>query len=96
MTLSKYIGKIDQFIHNMDDHLDPNYPVFTDGKDFYWFMVEYTDNAEMVIHDTCGRVMPIPVEMCGELSNLLYIAARASEARQTLEKNFHEPTTSTF
>ena len=96
MTLSKYIGKIDQSIHNKDDFLDHNYPIFTDGKDFYWFMVEYTDNDELVIYDTCGRVMPIPIEMCGELSNLLYNAERVSEARQTLEQSFHQPTSTIF
>jgi len=96
MTLSKYIGKIDARIHNMDAHLDPDYPIFTDGKDFYWYMLEYTENDEMVIHDTCGRVMPIPLEVCSELSNLLYTAARVKDSIDSLENIFHEPTTSTF
>lgn len=96
MTLSKYIGKIDARIHNMDAHLDPDYPIFTDGKDFYWYKVEYTDNDEMVIHDTCGRVMPIPLEVCGEIADMLYAVERIKESVDALEQRFHRPTTSTF
>lgn len=80
----------------MDDHLDPNYPVFTDGKDFYWYMVEYTDNDEMVIHDTCGRIMPLALEVCAELASLLYNADQLLQAQESLEDSFHSPTSSTF
>ena len=80
MTLSKYIGKIDARIHNMDAHLDP----------------DYTDNDEMVIHDTCGRVMPIPLEVCGEIADMLYAVERIKESVDALEQRFHRPTTSTF
>ena len=96
MRLVKYIGKIDQSIHNIGDHIDINLPIFTDGKNFYWFMVEYTDNDEMVIHDTCGRVMPLPVEICGELADLLHCATRVKETQEAFAERFDRPTTSAF
>lgn len=96
MNLAKYIGKIDRVANNINDHIDPDYPVFTDGKDFYWYKVEYTENDEVVIRDTCGRTMPLALEVCAELATLLYNADQLLQAQESLEDFFHSPTSSTF
>jgi hypothetical protein len=94
MNLSKYIGKINTKIHDLQDYED--FPVFSDGVNHYWFEVQYTDNDEFVIRDTCGRVMPLPVEVLTELGDLMFDVEQVYNAQKVAQNSFDTPSTSEF
>ena len=91
-NLTKYIGKVKDTKSYVKE-IDPQFPVFKSGKDYYWFKVVFTEDSELVIYDTCGRAMPIPVELAGDFESIFYSLERMNNSLNDLTETFNSEST---
>lgn len=86
-----YFGKIsrDEF-----QDLEPS-EVFVDKNgECYWYMAQLTENDELVISDTVGRMIPLPVSDLEELEaiidSIVSYKDRIETAENLLKQTFND------